>query len=75
MQDVENILEVVNLSECDQRKDFGLLYIAWMSDNKFNIASGNTVDSNHRVGVIPLVHCTCKLFNMLAHLLQALGLI
>lgn len=46
-----------------------------MSDNKFNIASGHTVDSNHRVGVIPLVHCTCKLSYVLAYLLQAFGLI
>lgn len=46
-----------------------------MSDNKFNIASGHTVDSNHRVGVIPLVHCTCKLSHVLGYLHQALGLI
>lgn len=46
-----------------------------MSDNKFNIASGHTVDSNHRVGVIPLVHSTCKLSHVLGYLLQALSLI
>lgn len=39
---------VVNLSECDQRKDFGILYMAWMSRNLHgNIVPGHTIDSNH----------------------------
>lgn len=39
---------VVNLSECDQRKDFGILYMAWMSRNlPGNIVPGHTIDSNH----------------------------
>lgn len=29
------------------KKRFGLLYMAWMSDNKFNIGPGHTIDSNH----------------------------
>lgn len=65
---MENILEVVNLLECDKRKDFGLFYIVWMFDNKFNIAFGNIVDFNYRVGVISLVYCICKFFNMFVYL-------
>lgn len=48
MLGLENILEVVNLSGCDQRKD--LDYFIWhecLHDNKFNIGPGHTIDSNH----------------------------